>query len=80
MAVALLDTPVIFHCMDKPEEGLPVQIVFLLANRKPDEQVKSLRSIMSLFEDGANLKDLHEMPDAALVSAFLRERMSRAIV
>lgn len=80
MAVALLDKPVTFHCMDKPEEGLPVRIVFLLANKKPDEQVKFLRSIMSLFEDGANLRSLHVMPDAASVSAFLRDRMARAAV
>jgi PTS system galactitol-specific IIA component len=55
-AIATLPKPVKFGEMGAgPESTLDVQIVMMLANADPDEQVKTLRKMVDLFDEPDSL-------------------------
>jgi galactitol PTS system EIIA component len=58
LAVAILSDPVIFKSMEDPHIELPASIVVLMAIRKPDEQVKVLRQLVSIFSKPQKLIEL----------------------
>ena len=49
LGVAVLRQPVTFQNMADPDEGLDVMLVFMLANRDPEEQIQTLRNLAVLF-------------------------------
>ena len=63
LAVATLESPVEFRNMADPDELLPVEIIFLLANREPEEQVQALRRLALIFGESEKLVALREMQD-----------------
>ena len=58
LAYAFLKNPVKFRNMVEPEEELPVEMVFMIANGSPEEQVKALRRLATLFGDPEKLVEL----------------------
>lgn len=56
--VATLEKPVKFFQMDKPDQTIDVDIVFLLAINDPDQQVHLLTNMVSIFENKKLLEEL----------------------
>jgi PTS system galactitol-specific IIA component len=71
LAVATLKHPVNFRNMADPDEDLPVEIIFLLANREPEEQVQALRQLAMIFGESEKLVALREMQDAQQTANWL---------
>ncbi|MGD8849104.1 MAG: PTS sugar transporter subunit IIA [Anaerolineales bacterium] len=71
LAVATLNQPVDFRNMADPDEDLPVEIIFLLANREPEEQVQALRQLALIFGESEKLVALREMQDAEAAAKWL---------
>jgi PTS system galactitol-specific IIA component len=78
LAVASLRQPVVFRNMGDPDEPLDVALVFLLANRDPDEQVAVLRRLALLFGQPDKLVDLRAQATPALAAAWLRRELEPA--
>ena len=55
MALAILAKPVYFHNMADPSQRLPVEIVCVLANVDPDQQLSDLRRLMACFSEEERL-------------------------
>lgn len=71
LAVAILKDPVHFYNMADPEQELPVEIIFLLANREPEEQVQALRRLALIFGEAEKLVALREMQDPEQTAKWL---------
>lgn len=71
LAVATLESPVDFRNMADPDEALAVEIIFLLANREPEEQVQALRRLALIFGEAEKLVALREMQDAKQTALWL---------
>lgn len=51
IAIAVLKEPIEFKAMSNPNEEVKVKIVFMLAIKDPDEQIKLLQSLIEIFQD-----------------------------
>jgi galactitol PTS system EIIA component len=60
IVVAKLKDPVIFKEMGNSANDVRVQLVFMLAIKNPDIQVKTLSNLMSIFSDKEKLIDVYE--------------------
>lgn len=58
VAVGILKKPVKFNSMIDPTDRLDVELVFLLAVKNPDSQVKLLKDLMSVFQNIKLLKSI----------------------
>ena len=76
LAVATLKQPVGFYNMADPEEELPVEIVIMLANKSPEEQIQTLRSLAELFGEPEKLTELRNLSSAAAIADWLSEELS----
>jgi PTS system galactitol-specific IIA component len=65
VAIALLKQPVNFGEMGRDGQTLPVDIVFMLCIREPDEQVTWLSRLVSTFQMQGFLALLKSSPDSA---------------
>jgi len=79
LGVAVMRDPVTFQNMADPDEGLEVRLVFMLANRSPEEQIQTLRNLAELFGQPKKLVELREQATLQGVEAWLRRelRLSR---
>ena len=75
LASALMDQPVKFQNMADPDESLDVVMVFMLANRNPEEQVQTLRDLAMLFGQPDKLVELRDQTSLACVEAWLRREL-----
>jgi PTS system galactitol-specific IIA component len=75
LAVAALKNPVDFLNMGDPDETLKVELVFLLANKEPEEQVQALRQLALIFSNSEKLIELRNMTSAQLAADWLREEL-----
>jgi len=74
LAVATLKQPVGFKNMADPDEELQVELVIMLANKSPEEQIQTLRGLAELFGEPEKLKELRELEgQAAVVEWLVRE-------
>ena len=73
LAVAVLDPPVAFCQMDDPTCELPVEIVFMLANADPEEQVQTLRMLVDMFDEPESLRRIRDARTPAEVVDQMRE-------
>jgi len=72
-AIATLAEPVKFGEMGgAPDDLLDVEIVMMLANADPDEQVKTLRRMVDMFDEPATLQALMESGSPAQIVAILQ--------
>jgi len=76
LAVAILRNPVVFKNMADPDEDLLVYIVLLLANKKPEEQIETLRKLAILFGQPEKLSELRSQPTSASAATWLRLELS----
>ncbi len=75
LAVATLKEPVTFFNMGDPEEELEVEIIFLLANREPEEQIQALRRLAMVFGQPDKLADLRSMADENVAADWLEHEL-----
>ena len=75
LAVAALRQPVTFQNMADPDEGLEVRLVFMLANRNPEEQIQTLRSLAMLFGQPEKLIELRDQTTLLGVEEWLRREL-----
>ena len=76
LAVALLKHPVVFKNMADPEEDLDVCLVLMLANRNPEEQIQTLRSLALLFGQPDKLAALRSQLTPADAVSWLKLELS----
>ena len=60
IAVAKLETPVIFTEMGTTDTELPVSLIMMMAVSEPKEQVGLLKKILQVFSDNEDLQELME--------------------
>ncbi len=75
LAVAILEKPVMFKNMADPDEGLNVDVVIMLANADPGEQVQTLRHLASLFGQGEKLLELKNQTSPENVVSWLKKEL-----
>ncbi len=75
LGVAILRQPVIFQNMADPDEGLEVSVVFMLANRDPEEQIQTLRNLAVLFGQPEKLVELRAQSSLRGVESWLRREL-----
>lgn len=75
LAVALMNQPVKFQNMADPDESLDVMMVFMLANRNPEEQVQTLRNLAMLFGQPEKLMELRDQTSLEGVESWLRREL-----
>jgi len=72
LGVAVMHQPVKFQNMADPDEDLDVMIVFMLANRDPEEQIQTLRNLALLFGQPEKLVELRDQTTLYGVESWLR--------
>jgi PTS system galactitol-specific IIA component len=75
LAVATLTEPVIFKNMEDPNSDLPVLIIILLANKRPDEQFNMVRHLAKLFSQGQKLISLQKQKTIGELVAWMRTEL-----
>jgi len=75
LAVATLKTPVGFKNMADPEEELDVELVIMLANQSPEEQVATLQNLAVLFGTPQKLLELKNLQDPDLMVEWLKKEL-----
>jgi PTS system galactitol-specific IIA component len=75
LGVAVMRQPVKFQNMADPDEGLDVMIVFMLANRDPEEQIQTLRNLALLFGQPEKLVELRDQTSLHGVESWLRREL-----
>lgn len=76
LAVATLKRPVGFRNMADPDEVLPVELVIMLANKSPEEQIETLRRLAELFGEPEKLAELRNLTTAEDIAVWLREELN----
>ena len=76
LAIAILDKPVIFKNMADPDEDLPVELVIMMANKSPEEQIETLRNLAELFGQPEKLFELRNLTSTTKVLNWMREELS----
>jgi PTS system galactitol-specific IIA component len=76
LAVATLKEPVGFKNMADPEEELPVELVIMLANKSPEEQIQTLRSLAEIFGEPEKLADLRNIENETDIVKWLQEELA----
>lgn len=75
LAVAALKHPVGFQNMADPEEELEVELVIMLANKSPEEQVATLQNLAVLFGTPQKLLELKNLQDPDLMVEWLKKEL-----
>lgn len=76
LAVACLKDPVKFKNMADPDEDLEVEIVIMLANKSPEEQIDTLRNLADLFGEPDKLAELKNINDASIIVDWLKKELA----
>ncbi len=75
LGVAILKNPVLFKNMAEPDEDLGVELVIMLANADPAEQIQSLKNLARLFGQGEKLQALKDQSSAKDVVKWLTHEL-----
>jgi len=76
LAVACLKNPVYFKNMADPDEELAVEIVIMMANKSPEEQINTLRSLAELFGEPDKLAELKNISKACEIVDWLKKELA----
>jgi len=75
LGVAVMRQAVKFQNMAEPDESLDVELVFMLANRDPEEQIQTLRNLAMLFGQPEKLVELRDQATLQAVASWLRHEL-----
>jgi PTS system galactitol-specific IIA component len=78
MAIATLAEPVGFLNMADPEETLAVEIVLMIANNSPQEQVKTLRKLADIFCEPDKLIELQNLSAPDQIAEWMKKELELA--
>lgn len=76
LSVANLATPVKFRNMGDPDEDLDVELVIMLANKSPEEQINTLRSLAAIFGQSEKLVELKALTEPGKVVMWLKRELN----
>lgn len=77
LAFASMKKPVKFCNMVEPEEELPAEMIFMIANNTPEEQVKVLRKLATLFGDPEKLVELKALTHSKKIVDWFEVELAR---
>lgn len=63
IAVATLENPVVFQCMDDQEKSLEVKVVFMLAMAEAHGHIEMLQKLIGLIQNESFLENILEAKD-----------------
>ncbi len=72
MAVGILEKPVTFIGMGEPDHKIDVEIIFMLAVKKSDAQLKILQALLKVFQQEGKLKELKNCKTSEEVALMLK--------
>ena len=75
LAVATLKEPVGFNNMADPDEVLQVELVIMLANKNPEEQIQTLRSLAEVFGEPDKLAELRNLSEHKGIVDWLKREL-----
>ena len=75
LGLAVLQQAVKFQNMADPDQSLDVMLVFMLANRNPEEQIQTLRNLAMLFGQPEKLVELRDQATLQGVESWLRREL-----
>lgn len=75
LAVANLVSPVKFKNMGDPDEDLDAELVIMLANRSPEKQINTLRSLAAIFGQSEKLVELKALTEPGEVVTWLKNEL-----
>lgn len=75
LGVAVMHQPVQFQNMADPDESLDVELIFMLANRDPEEQIQTLRNLAVLFGQPEKLVELRDQATLQGVASWLKREL-----
>ena len=75
LAFARLQEPIIFGSMENHSIDLPVSMVLLIANNKPQDQIRMLRKISKLVKNPQKVIDLFNLDVNHEVAEWLRREL-----
>ncbi len=76
LAIASLKDPVIFKNMADPDEDLQVELVIMLANKSPEEQIDTLRKLAELFGEAEKLADLKTLSNPRQIVDWMKQELT----
>jgi len=77
IAIASLTEPVTFYRMDHPSKPIEVTIVFVLAVKESQQQVKVIETLMDIFRDQQFMKQLGQSSDENIIIEQLQYYLQR---
>ncbi len=75
LGVAVMHQPVKFQNMADPDESLDVELIFMLANRDPEEQIQTLRNLAVLFGQPEKLVELRNQVTLKGAASWLKREL-----
>jgi PTS system galactitol-specific IIA component len=75
LGVAVMHQPVQFQNMADPDESLDVELIFMLANRDPEEQIQTLRNLAVLFGQPEKLVELRNQVTLKGAASWLKREL-----
>lgn len=75
LGVAVMHQPVQFQNMADPDESLDVELIFMLANRDPEEQIQTLRNLAVLFGQPEKLVELRNQVTLKGAASWLEREL-----
>ncbi len=60
LAIATLNTPVLFKAMDDPAKEIPVELVIVMAIKEPELQLQALQRIMKIIQNANSLRKIQQ--------------------
>ncbi|MBI9043283.1 MAG: PTS sugar transporter subunit IIA [Anaerolineaceae bacterium] len=76
LAIAILKEPVLFKNIADPDEDLSIEVVIMMANKDPKEQVKTLRDLANIFGEPEKLEELRGLQKAVDVVFWMKKELN----
>ncbi|GAB3055727.1 PTS sugar transporter subunit IIA [Salinicoccus sesuvii] len=73
ISIGILENPVVFEHMGMPEISVDVEVIFMLAIKKPENQIGVLQIIMDLIQKEELLKSIKHAENKEAVINIIRE-------
>ena len=75
LGVAVMHQPVKFQNMADQDESLDVDLIFMLSNRDPEEQIQTLRNVAVLFGQPEKLVELRNQVTLKGAASWLKSEL-----
>lgn len=74
--VTILKKPIIFNVMGENDKEIAVNIIFMLALNKPQDQLLILQQLMDLFQKEGSLKEIVNAEDIGVSRKLLEKELN----